>query len=116
MKVQQLRSEIVFERHAGRGEQSGLLTRPDRDGKRFFWLTPRKRGEATLQSLQNSRALFAVSVSGIDPVIAAPVQAQHDYSWRDVRFGERFVDIYTQSGRGQLTVDYGRLDQTEPAE
>jgi inward rectifier potassium channel len=71
---------------------------------------------ATLESLQTSRALFAVSVSGIDPVIAAPVQAQHDYSWRDVRFGERFVDIYTQSGRGQLTVDYGRIHETEPAE
>ena len=71
---------------------------------------------ATLESLQESRALFAVSVSGIDPVIAAPVHAQHDYSWRDIRFGERFVDIYTQSGRGQLTVDYGRLHDTEPAE
>ena len=71
---------------------------------------------ATLESLQESRALFAVSVSGIDPVIAAPVQAQHDYSWRDIRFGERFVDIYTQSGRGQLTVDYGRLHDTEPVE
>jgi inward rectifier potassium channel len=71
---------------------------------------------ATLESLQTSRALFAVSVSGIDPVIAAPVQAQHDYSWRDVRFGERFVEIYTESGRGQLTVDYGRLHDTEPAE
>ena len=54
--------------------------------------------------------------SGIDPVIARPVQAQHDYSWRDVRFGERFVEIYTQSGRGQLTVDYGRLHETEAAE
>src|SRR5262249_45220035 len=71
---------------------------------------------ATLESLQNSRALFAVSVSGIDPVIAAPVQAQQDYSWRDVRFGERFVEIYTESGRGQLTVDYGRLHETEAAE
>lgn len=71
---------------------------------------------ATLETLQTSRSLFAVSVSGIDPVIAAPVQAQHDYSWRDVRFGERFVDIYTQSGRGQLTVDYGRLHDSEPAE
>ena len=71
---------------------------------------------ATPESLQNSRSLFAVSVSGIDPIIAAPVQAQHDYSWRDVRFGERFVDIYTESGRGQLTVDYGRLHETEPVE
>jgi inward rectifier potassium channel len=71
---------------------------------------------ATVESLQTSRSLFAVSVSGIDPIIAAPVQAQHDYSWRDIRFGERFVDIYTQSGRGQLTVDYGRLHETEAAE
>jgi inward rectifier potassium channel len=71
---------------------------------------------ATLDSLQESRALFAVSVSGIDPVIAAPVQAQQDYTWRDVRFGERFAEIYTQSGRGQLTVDYGRLHDTEPVE
>jgi hypothetical protein len=71
---------------------------------------------ASLESLQTSRALFAVSVSGIDPVLAAPVQAQYDYSWRDVRFGERFVDIYTQSGQGQLTVDYGRLHETESAE
>ena len=71
---------------------------------------------ATLESLEASRSLFAVSVSGIDPIIAAPVQAQHDYSWRDVRFGERFIDIYTQSGQGQLTVDYGRLHETEPSE
>jgi hypothetical protein len=70
----------------------------------------------TLESLEASRSLFAVSVSGIDPIIAAPVQAQHDYSWRDVRFGERFIDIYTQSGRGQLTVDYGRLHDTEAAD
>jgi inward rectifier potassium channel len=71
---------------------------------------------ATPESLQGSRALFAVSVAGIDPIIAAPVQAQRDYSWRDVRFGERFVDIYHESGKGQLTVDYGRLNDTEPAE
>jgi inward rectifier potassium channel len=70
---------------------------------------------ATPESLETTRAVFAVSVSGIDPVIAAPVQAQQDYTWRDVRFGKRFVDIYTQSGRGQLTVDYGRLHDTEPA-
>jgi inward rectifier potassium channel len=71
---------------------------------------------ATVESLQASRSLFAVSVSGIDPVIAAPVQAQHDYSWRDVRFGERFVEIYSESGQGQLTVDYGRLHDTEPVQ
>lgn len=70
----------------------------------------------TPESLEAGRALFFVSVVGVDPVIAAAVQTQQDYSWRDVRFGERFVEIYTQSGHGQLTVDYGRLHDTEPAE
>ena len=52
-------------------------------------------------------------VVGIDPVIPAAVQTQQDYTWRDVRFGERFVEIYTETGEGQLTVDYGRLHETE---
>jgi inward rectifier potassium channel len=69
---------------------------------------------ATVESLEASRALFIVSVVGIDPVIAASVQTQKDYSWRDVRFGERFVEIYTEHGGGRLTVDYGRLHDTEP--
>jgi inward rectifier potassium channel len=72
--------------------------------------------QTTPESLESGRALFFVSVVGVDPVIAAAVQTQQDYTWRDVRFGERFVEIYTQSGQGQLTVDYGRLHETEAAE
>src|SRR5467141_2323556 len=69
---------------------------------------------ATPESLSASRALFIVSVVGIDPVIAAPVQIQKDYSWRDVQFGHRFVEIYTELEPGRLSVDYGRLHDTEP--
>jgi len=69
---------------------------------------------ATVESLSASRALFIVSVVGIDPVIAASVQTQKDYSWRDIQFGHRFVEIYTEHGGGRLTVDYGRLHDTEP--
>jgi inward rectifier potassium channel len=70
---------------------------------------------ATAETLTNCRALFIVSVIGIDPVIAASVQTQKDYSWRDIQFGNRFVEIYTDHGEGRLTVDYGRLHDTEPA-
>lgn len=70
---------------------------------------------ASPESLEASRALFFVSVVGIDPVIAAAVQTQKDYTWRDIRFGHRFVEIYTEHGGGRLTVDYGRLHDTEPA-
>jgi inward rectifier potassium channel len=71
---------------------------------------------ATMESLEAERALFFVSVVGIDPVIAAEVQTQKDYSWRDLKFGQRFVEIYHESeGKARrLTVDYGRLHDTEP--
>ncbi|MBA3387656.1 MAG: hypothetical protein H0T95_13775 [Chthoniobacterales bacterium] len=42
------------------------------------------------------------------------MQTQRNYSGREVRFGERFVDIYTNRAEEQITVDYGRLDETEP--
>ena len=71
---------------------------------------------ATPESLESSRVLLIVSVVGIDPVIAAAVQTQKDYSWRDVRFGERFAEMYTEDGGGRLTVDYGRLHETEQVE
>ena len=69
---------------------------------------------ATPESLETERALFFVSVVGIDPVIAAAVQTQQDYTWRDIRFGHRFVEIYGEYGDGKLMVDYGRLHDTEP--
>jgi inward rectifier potassium channel len=71
---------------------------------------------ATVESLRAGRALFLVSVVGIDPVIAAAVQTQKSYTGREVRFGHRFVEIYTEHGGGRLTVDYGRLHDTEPTE
>jgi inward rectifier potassium channel len=71
--------------------------------------------EATPASLQSSRAIFMVSVVGVETIIPASVQTYRDYSWRDVQFDKRFVDIYTDTGSGRLTVDYGRIDETEPA-
>jgi inward rectifier potassium channel len=69
----------------------------------------------TPESLQATDARLVASVVGIETVIQAAVQSKKDYSWRDFRFGERFVEIYTETGEGRLTVDYGRLHETEPA-
>jgi inward rectifier potassium channel len=60
---------------------------------------------ATAESLEKSRSIFVVSVVGVETVIPAAVQSQQDYTWRDVRFGERFVDVYTELEQGRLTVD-----------
>jgi inward rectifier potassium channel len=70
---------------------------------------------ATPESLRASDSHLVASIVCIETVIPAAVQTQHDYSWRDVRFNQRFVEIYTDRDEGQITVDYGRLHDTEPA-
>lgn len=67
----------------------------------------------TLEDLEKSDAHFMTSVVCIDTVIQASVQSQQGYQWDDVRFGERFVEVYEETPDGRLLVDYGRLHETE---
>ncbi len=67
----------------------------------------------TLAELKQSETRFMASVVCIETVIPAAVQTQQGYTWNEVRFGERFVEIYTELGENRLSVDYGRLHETE---
>lgn len=69
----------------------------------------------TPEQLAASGTRFMTSIVCIDTVIQAPVQSQTGYLWSDVRFGHRFVEIYSELDGGRLEVDYGRLHETEPA-
>lgn len=68
----------------------------------------------TPEQLEKWEARFLTSIVCIDTVIPAPVQSQSDYTWRDVHFGHRCVEIYTEHEDGRLEVDYGRVHETEP--
>ena len=68
----------------------------------------------TAESLEKEDAFFVASTLAFELVMAASVQSAQDYAWQDVRFGERFVDVYSYVDDGRLTVDYGRLHETEP--
>lgn len=68
----------------------------------------------TLERLEKEDAFFVASTLSLELVMAASVQSAQDYAWDDIRFGERFVDVYTYLDDGRLTVDYGRLHETEP--
>lgn len=68
----------------------------------------------TPEALEACDARFMVSVVCVETVLHASVESQQDYSWQDIRFGERLVEIYTELGDGRLMVDYGRLHETEP--
>lgn len=70
--------------------------------------------DVTIEDLEKSDAFFIASTVSIELVMAASVQSQKDYSWEDVRFGERFVDVYEDLPDGRLMVDYARLHETEP--
>ena len=68
----------------------------------------------TPERLEKEDAFFVASTVSLELVMAASVQSQEDYAVEDVRFGERFVDVYNELPDGRLTVDYGRLHETEP--
>lgn len=67
----------------------------------------------TAVSLEKSDAFFLASVTSYEEVIAASVQSQQDYAHEDIRWGERFVDIYEELEGRKLQVDYGRIHHTE---
>ena len=69
---------------------------------------------ATPEVLAKCGARFMASVECIDKVIQSPVQNERVYSAKDVRFGERFVEIYGDEQDGLRRVDYSRLHDTEP--
>ncbi len=68
----------------------------------------------TPERLAQEDAFFIASTVSLELVMAASVQSAHDYAVEDIRFGERFVDVYEELPDGRLTVDYGRLHDTEP--
>jgi inward rectifier potassium channel len=67
----------------------------------------------TARELEESGARVLASIVCIDTVIPAPVQCQQHYSWKDIHFGKRFVEIYSDLDNLRMTVDYGRLHDIE---
>jgi inward rectifier potassium channel len=74
----------------------------------LFGLTPK--------DLENNDTRFMASIVCIDTVIPAPVQSATDYSYEDILWNRRFVEIYPETPDGRLIVDYGRIHDTEELE
>jgi len=71
----------------------------------------------TPEDLERDSARFVASVACIDTVVPAALHSQANYTWQDVKYGHRFVEIYTEAeGDGRWVVDYGKLHETEPYE
>jgi inward rectifier potassium channel len=66
------------------------------------------------EDLEKSDVRILASIVCIDTVIPASVQSQQHYTWRDVHFGHRFVEIYNDIDDHTMSVDYGLLHEIEP--
>ncbi len=70
----------------------------------------------TEEDLQRSDAEFLVLLSGVDETFSQVVHARTSYKPEDIRFGERFVNIYNPvSADGTVSIDVRKLGETEPA-
>jgi inward rectifier potassium channel len=67
----------------------------------------------TPQDFEQKDVRIFASIVGVDTVIVAPVQSFGIYSFDQIRWNQRFVEIYGQNSNLEWTVDYGRIDETE---
>lgn len=70
----------------------------------------------TEDDLRENGAEFLVLLSGVDETFSQIVHARTSYKQEDVRFGERFVNIYNPvTADGTVSIDVRKLGDTEPA-
>ncbi|HEY0793237.1 MAG TPA: ion channel [Chthoniobacterales bacterium] len=69
----------------------------------------------TPERFEQCNARFMASIVCVDKVLHTPVHSDQTYTWRDVRFDERFTEIYSDHDDGRVRVDYARIHDTEPA-
>ena len=69
---------------------------------------------ARAADLEAGDALLVLNVSGLDDSSAQQLYARHVYSWRDIRWYQRYVDITSVSPQGRFLLDYTKFHDTVP--
>lgn len=70
----------------------------------------------TPQDLEQGESEFLVLLTGIDETFSQMVHTRSSYRADEVAWNARFVNIFNAAaGDGDLSIDVGRLHQTEPA-
>ncbi len=67
----------------------------------------------TPEDFQQQDVRIIASIVGVDTVIVAPVESAGDYTYEQIEWMRRFVEIYDRNEKGEWTVDYARIDETE---
>jgi inward rectifier potassium channel len=57
-----------------------------------------------------------LNVGGLDDNSAQQLTARHVYSWRDIRWHHRYMDITAASPQGRFLLDYTKFHNVVPEE
>ena len=66
--------------------------------------------------LAQSDAWLVLTISGLDDNSAQQLNARHNYTQDDIRWGRRYVDIASNSADGRLLLDYRKFNELTPEE
>ena len=72
--------------------------------------------QATSESLQKTRAMIMVSLSGIDETVSQSLHAPYTYSADDIKWSHRFADIFIQTPEGHQYIDYTYFHKALPVD
>ncbi len=68
----------------------------------------------TAVDLRETSSSFVVTFTGIDDGLASTVHARYQWSWNDLVYDERFVDILKADPDGKRYIDLSPIHDTEP--
>jgi inward rectifier potassium channel len=66
------------------------------------------------RSLADGDSVLVLNVGGIDDSSAHQLYARRIYSFHDIQWGRRYVDITSVSQQGRFMLDYTKFNDTEP--
>ncbi len=120
MRIAMLKTENSPEGHQMRKLYDLKLMRTTTPIFALSWLAVHEIDEdsplhgETAESLTEDRSILIVTLTGIDATFSSQIHARHVYSWQDIRWGERFVDVVGNMDDGRLRIDYTKFHTTEP--
>jgi inward rectifier potassium channel len=67
----------------------------------------------TPEALEERKARFIVTLTGLDGTTSQTIHARHIYEARDIAFDARFVDVLSDGPDGRLLIDYTKFHSVQ---
>ena len=83
-----------------------LVIHPIDEESPLFGVTPQIMAQEEME--------FVVIVTGIDATVSQPIHARYSYSYEDVLWNHRFVDIFGYTDDGEAAIDMRKFNQAVP--